>query len=549
MFKVSYVSTVDGLKEAQSIMDRIYQENPKHWPYGLTAGHFDGGVYLVREKRSNTPIGFVGWQERTKAKALRLSTLKEAGSPKIPYFDNFAKAMGVRMEKVGYYSVGILKEFRRNHFAKEALSKLIAIKSAGVDRVQALIVSDNAPSLALADSLGVEKQVKKANTAEIAGLLKAMTRSPVAEGIFGPVVKSMAQKGVHFTGPESLGGSLVPPLGYAKTKNPYSLLHSLLSHFKQYPKYETSGLPLSAKGVVIAPTGVDSVEGLGHAGLKEIPTKIPPWDSDKLMEAKALQGFIPPSVGISELKGTPAQRLEAIQKRLGGQFILKPRGGRASAAGSFLTERSDPKNLLAAMRDSDLMAQERRELQPLPAWQKRLDKTIQNYVPSTATTNRGTREFRVMAVGGKAIPYGTMQRGSTTGTLSFLLPFRTAKMRQSEALVQQALDKLPPEIRNKGVFNFDVGIDHTGKPFIIEANPSDLAGAGSFLTYPPPMDAMGAAIQGKLPLYVKGRRLAAGATALGAGGLGYHELKGQQQESPMAQYLAKLKQQLVPRYT
>ncbi len=145
MFKTSYVSTIDGLKVARAIMDRIYREHPAHWPYGLSPEHFDGGVYLVREKQSNIPAGFLGWQERKKIKSVKVSSL------------------GFRCEKVGYYSVGILPEYRRNHYAQEALSKLIAMKAASVDRVQALIMADNTPSIELANSLGVEKQIKEAS--------------------------------------------------------------------------------------------------------------------------------------------------------------------------------------------------------------------------------------------------------------------------------------------------------------------------------------------------------------------------------------------------
>jgi RimJ/RimL family protein N-acetyltransferase len=55
-----------------------------------------------------------------------------------------------------------LKAYRQNGFAKEALTKLLAIKSAEVDQVRALIVETNQPSIALADSLGVEKLLKRA---------------------------------------------------------------------------------------------------------------------------------------------------------------------------------------------------------------------------------------------------------------------------------------------------------------------------------------------------------------------------------------------------
>ena len=134
MFKVAKV-TSSSLKEARDIMERVRQENPAYWPYGLSADHFDGGCYLIREKSASKPVGFCGFQRR---------------------MDNDG---GV----TGYYSIGILPEYRQNGYAKEAVSKLLAMKSATVDRMKAMIVSSNTPSLRLADALGVQKVVKRAS--------------------------------------------------------------------------------------------------------------------------------------------------------------------------------------------------------------------------------------------------------------------------------------------------------------------------------------------------------------------------------------------------
>lgn len=143
MFKVSAV-TSSSLKEAHDILSRVYEENPKHWPNGLTPFHFDGGLYLVREKQSNTAVGFCGWQERLEKP------------------DNKTASLIPRRIKIGYYSIGILPEYRQNGFAKSALSKLIAMKSARVDQVRALVVSSNVPSIHLARSLGVDAHIKQA---------------------------------------------------------------------------------------------------------------------------------------------------------------------------------------------------------------------------------------------------------------------------------------------------------------------------------------------------------------------------------------------------
>lgn len=112
-------------------------EKPAHWPNGLSAAHFDGGLYLIREKQSSVPIGFTGFQVRLE---------KQAG----------------RRCRTGYYSIGILPEYRNDGYAKEAVAKLLSMKSASVDQMRAMIVSDNSPSIRLAQSLGVPAIIKQA---------------------------------------------------------------------------------------------------------------------------------------------------------------------------------------------------------------------------------------------------------------------------------------------------------------------------------------------------------------------------------------------------
>ena len=142
MFEFAKAASV---AEADHILSAIYQESPKFWAAGLTRQHFDGGLWLIRKQASGEAIGFTGWQVRD-----------ELG------------AKGMR--KVGYYAIGLLPEYRGNGFAKEAVSRMLAQKSAEVDIVRALIHPDNAPSLALADRLGVEVE-KRARA-----LLKAVGR-------------------------------------------------------------------------------------------------------------------------------------------------------------------------------------------------------------------------------------------------------------------------------------------------------------------------------------------------------------------------------------
>jgi len=129
-------------------MDRIYKEDPGKWPHGLQMSGFDGGVYMIREASTGSPVGFTGWQEKR----------------------------GSYGERVGYYSIGILPDYRRNGYAKAAVNQLLHDKSANVDRVEAFIAKGNKPSIALADALGVdvvtEPHTKRASRAgSIAQLL------------------------------------------------------------------------------------------------------------------------------------------------------------------------------------------------------------------------------------------------------------------------------------------------------------------------------------------------------------------------------------------
>lgn len=141
MFKVALADTPSSLVEATSILERIRSENPKHWPNGLSVGHFDGGLYLVRDKQASAAVGFVGWQERQEG-----------------------------MRKIGYYSIGILPEHRQNGFARDAVATLLTKKAKRVDLVRAMIVEGNTPSVRLADGLGVSrKMVKKADRSDKGG--------------------------------------------------------------------------------------------------------------------------------------------------------------------------------------------------------------------------------------------------------------------------------------------------------------------------------------------------------------------------------------------
>lgn len=132
--KSASVINAESRREVEDIMDRIYREDRSNWPYGVSIrGHVEtgGNVYMIRSASTREPVGFTGWQEFQEKTA--------SGKP----------------IKVGYYSIGILPEFRNNGFAKAAVSQLLKVKAASVDQVKAFIVPHNAPSHRLAESLGV----------------------------------------------------------------------------------------------------------------------------------------------------------------------------------------------------------------------------------------------------------------------------------------------------------------------------------------------------------------------------------------------------------
>ena len=116
---------LSGRMEAQAIMDRIYNEDPSYWPYGLGIPGHDG-VYLIRDKMTKQAAGFVGWQQMLEGGRL-----------------------------IGSYSIGILPEYRGHGFAKEAVAKILREKAAGVDEVRSYVMPHNQKSKALAASLGV----------------------------------------------------------------------------------------------------------------------------------------------------------------------------------------------------------------------------------------------------------------------------------------------------------------------------------------------------------------------------------------------------------
>ena len=156
-------ATFEDQRSADKILKRIYDENPSYWPHGLTRDHFDSGLYLVKQSNTQDPVGFVGWQRR-----------REKG------------------QNVGYYAIGILPEYRRQGFAKKAVAEIMRKKAATCDKVRAMIVETNQPSIALAESLGVDKKLEKAAAAKsIGSILGALGTAVFADQAVDPDGRSM----------------------------------------------------------------------------------------------------------------------------------------------------------------------------------------------------------------------------------------------------------------------------------------------------------------------------------------------------------------------
>lgn len=209
--------------ECEAIMDRIYKENPEYWPHGLSISGHDGGVYMIREASTQQPVGFTGWQER-----------KENG------------------KKIGYYSIGILPEYRNKGFAKQAVQNLLKEKAANVDQVRALIVPSNKPSINLANTLGINI-IKAANMAKpwqmvASGLGTAAALDALAYGKDAPSLKDYATKNWNVSRGTNLAinaglGAFIPRIAM-NPANPHAAEAAMLF-----------GAGIPAKDLILTATG------------------------------------------------------------------------------------------------------------------------------------------------------------------------------------------------------------------------------------------------------------------------------------------------------
>lgn len=155
-----------SIEEADKLLKQVYTEKPAHWAAGLTRQHFDGGMWLVREASTHAPIGFTGWQVRD-------------------------ELHGDGLKKVGYYSIGIVPEFRGKGIAKAAVAHMLQEKAAEVDVVRALIHPTNEASMQLAKSLGVEIEKSASKLDAVKALLARGGAGAIGGAVGVPVVNDL----------------------------------------------------------------------------------------------------------------------------------------------------------------------------------------------------------------------------------------------------------------------------------------------------------------------------------------------------------------------
>jgi hypothetical protein len=171
----------------------------------------------------------------------------------------------------------------------------------------------------------------------------------------------------------------------------------------------------------------------------------------------------------------------------------------------------------------DYIVQPKKELAPVSGISKFIDK---HFFPEKVTGSlSGKQEYRVHTMNGRVVPYATVHRGSASNILANLLrPFRSKQQRLAESYTQAQLDNAKFKKYRSGAYGMDVAFDSKNRPQLIETNPADKGGTSGFLQHPIVTDAIIGAAKGKLPAFIKAKRLAYGAGALGLGGLGVKAL-------------------------
>jgi hypothetical protein len=306
------------------------------------------------------------------------------------------------------------------------------------------------------------------------------------------------------------------------------------------------------KRVVIDLTGSARPGSAEH--IIATPSKDQVFATDKAIEAKLFGQHMPQGARMSDLlEDLPpppagarprgfnehlARTKQLLKDKLGTDDVfIKGRGaGRSSNVRHLGSVTGDDWRELMAGRGmqtpqtlDSLFVQPRVPLKPVGNVARFMENRLAGALaPSRkdVTGNRDDLLYRVTAIDGKVVPYTVEQRNTPGSSFVNVPGLYSSKTRDDVATsVQQALDALPSEHR-KGVFGFDVGINRqTGKPVIIESNPSttgDISTISGALTNPLTLSSVSAAIKGRIPWHIQASRAAqlAAAGGLGAAGIG-----------------------------
>src|SRR4029079_392542 len=270
-------------------------------------------------------------------------------------------------------------------------------------------------------------------------------------------------------------------------------------------------LPKGFSGVAMNMSGYD--EALpGHKYLTVGASAVPEsWNKLKEMQTfmravrgdKELEAAVPATRSLATLfrkAKNPNEAMGLLGQQHGGKFVVKDVGG-ASSGG--ITEQITDMNYGDYIKDlfnkkkdwGNYLVQHRREMQQASAPEKLMDQAAKQWVlPCGMWFERPSREFRLHSVDGKVLRGSTMGRGENV--LTALLPIGTRRARASEDLVEKLIAKLPQ--KHKGTsYGFDIGIGKDGKPFLIEANPTQPMGYSGLMQNPYYVDALTAAVEGR----------------------------------------------------
>lgn len=299
---VKQASATD-LDKAAALLETIRSENPSLWPNGLTVGHFrPGNLWLIQKSAASEPVGFVGWQERN-----------------------------VDSVPTGYYSIGVLPEYRHRGIAKQAVARLLATKSSGVTRVRALVVPGNTPSEHLARSLRVPIE-KQAGLGDIVkGGLKAIAKSPYTYTVPGGAYATSVYQDNQMHPDEPWSWTNAFRFGTNdKNRNQATILNSILGGTGAATA--TKGIKEIAGSLKAVPTG-SMAGGLALAGAGGAGMTVGPITKDLLIHLhKPIEGV---SNLTKELPGKLDALTEAIRSGKAQQAVTAGlgTGGALTAAG------------------------------------------------------------------------------------------------------------------------------------------------------------------------------------------------------------------------